>query len=126
MLILTLLANWGFDILCLPHCGEFDIRVCQIPTIAHISRGGEYIDKCIRTKYTESCGFNVNQWLNHVSLAWPDPIPRRGVIASLLWILRSLSLLKQFHSISLELPQSENSLVNQTLFLRRALIDWRL
>ena len=27
-------ANWGFDILCLPHCAEFDIRVCQIPTIA--------------------------------------------------------------------------------------------
>ena len=27
-------AYWGFDSLCLPHRGEFDIRVCQIPTIA--------------------------------------------------------------------------------------------
>ena len=25
---------WGFDLFCLPHCGAFDIRVCQIPTIA--------------------------------------------------------------------------------------------
>ena len=24
----------GFDLFCSPHCGEFDIRVCQIPTIA--------------------------------------------------------------------------------------------
>ena len=44
-------AHWGFDILCLPHCGEFDIRVCQIPTIAPYNPEGgvvgEYIDKCI-------------------------------------------------------------------------------
>ena len=41
-----------FDILCLPHCGEFDIRVCQIPTIAPYNPEGgvvgEYIDRCIR------------------------------------------------------------------------------
>ena len=40
-----------FDILCLPHCGEFDIRVCQIPTIAPYNPEGgvvgEYIDRCI-------------------------------------------------------------------------------
>ena len=43
-----------FDILCLPHCGEFDIRVCQIPTIAPYNPEGgvvgEYIDRCIRIK----------------------------------------------------------------------------
>ena len=46
-----------FDILCLPHCGEFDIRVCQIPTIAPYNPEGgvvgEYIDRCIKT-YTTS------------------------------------------------------------------------
>ena len=39
-------------ILCLPHCGKFDIRVCQIPTIAPYNPEGgvvgEYIDRCIR------------------------------------------------------------------------------
>ena len=42
---------WGFDILCLPHCGEFDTRACQITTIAPYNPEGgevvgEYIDRC--------------------------------------------------------------------------------
>ena len=41
----------GFDLFCSPHCGAFDIRVCQIPIIAPYNPEGgvvgEYIDRCI-------------------------------------------------------------------------------
>jgi len=42
----------GFDTLSLPHYGAFDIRLCQIPTIASLSPEGggvvgQYIDRCI-------------------------------------------------------------------------------
>ena len=60
--IKSLCCNWGlcgavaiggFDTLSLPHYRAFDIRVCQIPTIAPYNPEGggglvgQYIDRCI-------------------------------------------------------------------------------
>ena len=55
-----------FDILCLPHCGEFDIRVCQIPTIAPYNPEGGvvggYIDRCIITWCCVSAVYMFNRF----------------------------------------------------------------
>ena len=55
-----------FDILCLPHCGEFDIRVCQIPTIAPYNPEGgvvgEYIDRCINDQLISQMADQILHW----------------------------------------------------------------
>ena len=43
-----------FDILCLPHCGEFDIRVCQIPTMPHIIPRGGWWGNTLKVHYVYS------------------------------------------------------------------------
>ena len=62
-----------FDILCLPHCGEFDIRVCQIPTIAPYNPEGgvvgEYIDRCIGTKIHTLINFIIVAANSELSLS---------------------------------------------------------
>ena len=54
----------GFDTLSLPHYGAFEIRLCQIHTIAPLSPEGwgvvgQYIDRCI----TVSIDILVRAWL---------------------------------------------------------------
>ena len=52
----------GFDILSMPHYRAFEMRVCQIPTIAPYNPEGglvgQYIDRCITTE-----GLGANQWI---------------------------------------------------------------